>query len=106
ARTLTDLVTVLGEERRVAVSRELTKRHEETWRGTLGEARDRAATEERRGEHVLVVAGAPDPPPPAPDDIAAALKEARARGLDRKAAVAHVATALGVPKRVVYEQSL
>jgi 16S rRNA (cytidine1402-2'-O)-methyltransferase len=106
ARTLTDLVAVLGGDRPVAVSRELTKRHEETWRGTLGEARERAATEERRGEHVVVVAGAPDPAPPAADEIAAALQQAMDAGMNRKAAVAHVATALGVPKRVVYDQSL
>jgi 16S rRNA (cytidine1402-2'-O)-methyltransferase len=106
ARTLGDLAAVLGDDRPVAVGRELTKLHEETWRGTLGAARERAGAAEPRGEHVLVVAGAPDPPPAAEADIAAALDAARARGLDRKAAVAEVATTLGVPKRRVYNQSL
>ena len=106
ARTLTDLAEALGADRPVAVSRELTKLHESTWRGTLGVARDRAAADAPRGEHVLVVAGAPDPPAAGADEVAAALDTARARGLDRKAAVAEVAAALGVPKRVVSELSL
>jgi 16S rRNA (cytidine1402-2'-O)-methyltransferase len=106
ARTLADLAGALGDVRPVAVSRELTKLHETTWRGTLGDARDRAAADSPRGEHVLVVAGAPDPPAAGADDVATALAAARARGLDRKAAVAAVAAALGVPKRVVYDESL
>ena len=38
ARTLADLARACGPERPVAVGRELTKLHEEVWRGTLGEA--------------------------------------------------------------------
>jgi 16S rRNA (cytidine1402-2'-O)-methyltransferase len=106
ARTLTDLAATLGGERPVAVSRELTKLHEETWRGTLAGAVERVAAAEPRGEHVIVLAGAPDPPAATATDIATALERARAGGLDRKAAVAEVAAALGVPKRVVYEMSL
>ena len=45
-------------ERRMAVGRELTKLHEELWRGTLGEAVEWVAGHEPRGEWVLVVAGA------------------------------------------------
>ena len=45
ARTLADLVATLGPDRPVAVCRELTKLHEEVWRGSLGEAAERG----RRG---------------------------------------------------------
>jgi 16S rRNA (cytidine1402-2'-O)-methyltransferase len=106
ARTLADLVAVCGDERPVAVSRELTKLHEETWRGTLAGALERTATDIPRGEYVIVLAGAPDPPPATDADIAGAVEQALAAGLGRKEAVAEVAARLGVPKRVVYEESL
>ena len=57
ARTLTDLVAACGPDRRVAVARELTKLHEEVWRGTLAEAAAWAADREPPGEIVLVVDG-------------------------------------------------
>ncbi len=55
-RTLADLAGVLGEDRLVAVARELTKRHEEIFRGSLREAL--AHFREPRGEFVLVIAPA------------------------------------------------
>ena len=54
AATLTDLLAALG-DRPVAVCRELTKLHQEVFRGTLSEATDHFATP--RGEFVVVVAG-------------------------------------------------
>ncbi|MGH9118619.1 MAG: 16S rRNA (cytidine(1402)-2'-O)-methyltransferase, partial [Acidimicrobiales bacterium] len=60
-RTLTDLSGRLGADRRVAVGRELTKLHEEMWRGLLGEAVHWAATTAPRGELVLVIEGAAEP---------------------------------------------
>ena len=51
-------------ERPAALARELTKLHEEFWRGTLGELAARASREDVRGEVTLVVAGAdPDEGP-------------------------------------------
>lgn len=52
--SLTDLVAVLG-DRQVALARELTKVHEEIWRGSASEAL--LYFKEPRGEFVLVVAG-------------------------------------------------
>jgi len=52
--SLKDLLTVLG-ERQVAVARELTKLHEEIWRGKLSQAC--VKFKEPRGEFVLVVSG-------------------------------------------------
>jgi 16S rRNA (cytidine1402-2'-O)-methyltransferase len=101
-RTLDDLVAALGRDRPVAVSRELTKLHEETWRGTLADAAVRATTMEPRGEHVLVVAGAPPVAEPDDDGIRAALADRTAAGDDRKTAIARVVADLGVPKRRVY----
>ena len=52
--SLGDLQETLG-DRRIAVARELTKLHEEIWRGTLGEAIQHF--QEPRGEFVLVLEG-------------------------------------------------
>ncbi len=53
---LADLETCLG-DRQIAVARELTKVHEEIWRGTISTARAYFTTHEPRGEFTLVVAG-------------------------------------------------
>ena len=102
ARTLADLVATCGGERRVAIGRELTKLHEEVWRGTLDEAVAHVTEVEPRGEHVLVLEGAP-PVEPADDAVLlAALAAGREAGLSTRDAVAEVAAAHGVPKRRVY----
>ena len=59
AATLRDLAAACGPLREVAVARELTKLHEEVWRGTLAEAAGRASQVDARGEHVLVLGPAP-----------------------------------------------
>ena len=103
ARTLEDLVGVLGGERRVALVRELTKRHEETWRGTLAEAVARTEAVEPRGEFVLVVEGAAEPEPADDAVLAEALAERVAAGLSTRDAVAVVASTFGAPRRHVYD---
>jgi 16S rRNA (cytidine1402-2'-O)-methyltransferase len=54
-RALDDLVAACGQERPVAVCRELTKLHEEVWRCSLGEAAKRSQAVKPRGEYVLVL---------------------------------------------------
>jgi 16S rRNA (cytidine1402-2'-O)-methyltransferase len=102
-RTLTDLAAALGDDRRVALARELTKLHEETWRGTLGEALTRAGEIEPRGEYVVVVDGADAPPVASDDQLAAAVAQLVSEGCSTRDAVAEVANVYGVPKRRVYE---
>jgi 16S rRNA (cytidine1402-2'-O)-methyltransferase len=106
ARTLADLAGALGGDRRVALARELTKLHEETWRGTLDEAVARCAEVEPRGEYVVVVEGAAAPPDPTDADLAAAVARLVAEGVSTRDAVAEVATAYAVPKRRVYDLAL
>jgi 16S rRNA (cytidine1402-2'-O)-methyltransferase len=57
---LADSAAILGPERRAGVARELTKIHETTYRGSLAELAAQAAHDPdfRRGELVLVIAGA------------------------------------------------
>jgi 16S rRNA (cytidine1402-2'-O)-methyltransferase len=57
-KTLEQLASVLGNDRRVSVSRELTKKFEETVRGTLASLAQHFAKTAPRGEFVIVVAGA------------------------------------------------
>ncbi|GAC1478206.1 MAG: 16S rRNA (cytidine(1402)-2'-O)-methyltransferase [Acidimicrobiales bacterium] len=99
--TLAALADVCGPERRVVLVRELSKLHEEVWRGTLGEAGARLA--EPRGEHVLVLDGAPAPAPATDATIEAALARELAGGGHRRAAIAAVAASLDVPKSRVYD---
>ncbi|AFZ67391.1 16S rRNA (cytidine(1402)-2'-O)-methyltransferase [Deinococcus peraridilitoris] len=60
AATLGDLTGVCGEARRGSVTRELSKLHEETRRGTLGELAQ-VFSSGARGEIVVVIEGAPEP---------------------------------------------
>jgi 16S rRNA (cytidine1402-2'-O)-methyltransferase len=106
AATIADLATSLGLDRRVVMVRELTKLHEEVWRGSLADASDHLAAVPPRGEYVLVVAGAPEAPPAGEDDIEEALRAYLAAGADRKTAVAEVARELAVSKRLVYQVGL
>jgi 16S rRNA (cytidine1402-2'-O)-methyltransferase len=102
ARTLHDLQAAFGGERRVALARELTKLHEEVWRGRLADAVVWAGEHEPRGEFVLVVEGAPEAPNASDDDVRDAVHAALERGLSPRDAAAEVASALGVPKRRAY----
>lgn len=57
-KTLGQFAEVFGGERRASVSRELSKVHEETVRGTLSELSAHFTANEPRGEIVIAVAGA------------------------------------------------
>lgn len=103
ARTLTDLSEALGHDRPVVLVRELTKLHEEIWRGTLAEAAMRCDGVEPRGEYVLVVAGAHGRDAASDEQIEQAIQRARTAGLSTKDAVSSVAAELEVPRRRVYE---
>jgi 16S rRNA (cytidine1402-2'-O)-methyltransferase len=104
AATLTELAAVCGRERPVAIARELTKVHEEVWRGSLGAAVERFAETEPRGEQVIVLGGAPDDAVPVDDEtVVAALRAAIERGASARDAAAEVASELKVPKRRAYQ---
>ena len=104
ARTAADLVESFGPSRRAVAVRELTKLHEEIWRGTLA-GLARWADSGLKGELVLVIEGASPPAPPTDSDVAEAFEAARAG--DPESSVrdltSAVAGALGVSRRRVYE---
>jgi len=101
-RTLHDLHAAFGGDRRVALARELTKLHEEMWRGSLADAVVWAGEREPRGEFVIVLEGAPPATDASDDDVRDAVHAALQRGLSPRDAAAEVASALGVPKRRAY----
>jgi 16S rRNA (cytidine1402-2'-O)-methyltransferase len=103
ARTLADLVDVASGVRRVAIARELTKLHEEVWRGTLAGARRWVAEAEPRGELVLVIEGAPAPAEPDDERVEAEVDAELAAGASPRDAAAAVAARLGVARRRAYE---
>jgi 16S rRNA (cytidine1402-2'-O)-methyltransferase len=104
--TLQDLLAALG-DREMAVCRELTKLHEEVFRGTISQAAEHFSSP--RGEFTLVLAGAKDAehqPTEAvtdPDAVRRQLEQLRESGARAKDAVALVAESAGLPKKVVYQ---
>jgi 16S rRNA (cytidine1402-2'-O)-methyltransferase len=98
-RTLHDLAEACGDDRHVAVARELTKLYETVTRGTLGTI----DIGDPRGEYVIVLAGrASTDEPPDDDTIRTALQAQLDAGATRRDAAAAVAEQLGVPKRTAY----
>jgi 16S rRNA (cytidine1402-2'-O)-methyltransferase len=103
--TLADLRQELGGERGVAVARELTKIHEELFRGTVAEALAHFGAGRVRGEIVLLVAPAVAAPPT--ETVREALTRLRAgTDLSRKEIVKRVARQFGLPGSEVYRRSL
>jgi 16S rRNA (cytidine1402-2'-O)-methyltransferase len=108
AATLADLARQCGDDREVAVARELTKLHEEIWRGTAAGAASWASSMPVRGEVVIVLAGAPDMEV---DDVAdgpliEALEVRLAAGERTRGAVDAVAAEFGIARRRVYDLAL
>ncbi len=106
AATLADLAAACGPERPVAVARELTKIHEETFRGTLAEAIAHVAEQVPRGEHVLVLGGAPPAADATDDDVAEAARTELEGGASTREAADRVAERLGVGRRRAYDAVL
>lgn len=100
---LAALAGVLGHDRPLAVTRELTKLHEEVWRGTLGEAVDEWSEREARGEFTVVIGGAV-PVPPTLEEAVLMARRFVADGLSRADAARRAAEETGVAKRLIYEE--
>ena len=108
AELLRDLAATAGPERRAAVARELTKLHEEIFRGTLAEAADRFTDAAVRGEIVVVVEGRPEGE--AADEAADAEAEAEvlaaaliAQGVAPSAAAKELRNRLGLARNTAYD---
>lgn len=98
---LADLCRVLGGERACAVCREMTKLHEEVWRGTLDEAAARWSAGPARGEVTVVVEGAPGGAAD-PAEAVSRVEELVAEGLGLSAACSRVAAERGLKRGDLY----
>jgi 16S rRNA (cytidine1402-2'-O)-methyltransferase len=114
AGTLRDVLNVVG-DRQVAVGRELTKLHEEVFRGTLSAAMEGFSSREVRGEVTIMVAGAPEGAQLAlrrepgeerdgAEELDGLLRELRGKGLPAKRAARQAAGALGLSTREAYNR--
>lgn len=106
------IVEVLGDieaawgDRRMTMARELTKVHEEFFRGTVSTCRAHLAENPPRGEFVLVIeAGELQKTEPQGDPLDA-VKALMEQGTPKKEALAQIAKAYKVPKRELYNRLL
>ena len=105
-KTLRAVVEELGPERHLAVARELTKLHEELFRGTAAETLAHFDAAPVKGEIVLLVAPSPAPAP-STETVPEALRRLRAEtGAPMRQIVKQVAKMYGLPGSEVYRQSL
>lgn len=101
--SLIDAASVLGENRKAAICREMTKTYEETICGTIAELIVWAQSREILGEITLVFAGIEEGSEiRTADGAVARVREYEAAGMDRKAAIATVAEEFDLPKKIVY----
>jgi 16S rRNA (cytidine1402-2'-O)-methyltransferase len=101
--SLLDAASILGENRKAAICREMTKTYEETIRGTIAELIVWARSREILGEITLVFAGIEEGSEIRTADSAVArVREYEAAGMDRKGAIATVAEEFDLPKKIVY----
>ncbi|KIR02354.1 rRNA small subunit methyltransferase I [Lachnospiraceae bacterium TWA4] len=112
-KTLEQLEGVLGSFRRITLCRELTKKYEEKFQTTLGEAILHFKDSSPRGEYVLVIEGK-DPTELLKEQqlefeqlsISEHLQTYLDQGLDKKSAMKKVAKDRGISKREVYQSLL
>jgi len=107
--TLEDALEILG-DRRLAVARELTKVHEEFWRGTLSQALEHFRAQAPRGEFTLVIAGAGEEDTAgrrwSEEQVRQELARLLAEGIPLKEASRRVAGQAGWSRREVYQLGL
>ena len=105
--TLQDLRECLGANRPIVLARELTKMHEEFWRGTIEEAIAHYTQVEPKGEFTLVVAGAElETPVLSEDALKSELLQIMAQGVSRSQASRQLAQMTKLPRRQLYQLAL
>jgi 16S rRNA (cytidine1402-2'-O)-methyltransferase len=105
--SLKDALTVFGPDRQATVSRELTKKFEQTVRGTIPELLEWSANP-TKGELVLVIAGNTEANASTAsiEDLLKEVEQGRSEGLSLKLSVAKVAQAHSLSKSDLYQQVL
>lgn len=105
--TLQDLANTLGKDRKIVLARELTKLHEEFWRGTVGQANAHYQNNEPKGEFTLVISGAElDKPVFSETTIKVELQELLGKGISRSQASRQLAQQTNLSRRQIYQIAL
>lgn len=106
-QTLQDLQTALGPDRSIVLARELTKRYEQFWRGTVAEAIHYYQTREPQGEFTLVLGGHRAAPLQLSESaLLAELQHLISQGLSRSQASRQLAEQTALPRRQLYQLAL
>lgn len=106
-QTLSDLTEALGSDRFITLARELTKLHEEYWRGTLASAIDHYRQQQPQGEFTLVIAGADRQPIQLSEaTLKAELQSLMHQGLSRSQASRQLAQQTALSRRQIYQWAL
>ncbi|TAH22292.1 MAG: hypothetical protein EAZ10_14290, partial [Oscillatoriales cyanobacterium] len=91
----------------IVLARELTKMHEEFWRGSMESAIELYTTREPQGEFTLVIAGIQTNAPIFSEDaIKAELQTLIAEGVSRSQASRQLAQQTSLPRRQIYQLAL
>ncbi|MDU5081332.1 16S rRNA (cytidine(1402)-2'-O)-methyltransferase [uncultured Tissierella sp.] len=102
---LEDMEDILG-DRQISISRELTKKYEETFRGTAPQALEKFKDSGVKGEFVIIVDGNHEEKEVQEIDIGLLLEKYIDEGLTKKEAVKKVSEEYNVPKNLVYKESI
>jgi len=106
-QTLTDLLNTVGGDRRIVLARELTKLHEEFWRGSVAEAIAHYTSRDPQGEFTILVAGAELTLPMLSESaLKAELGTLINQGLSRSQASRQLAQQTNLPRREIYQIAL
>jgi 16S rRNA (cytidine1402-2'-O)-methyltransferase len=104
--SLADILAILG-DRPLALCREMTKLHEEIWRGTVSQALAACDEQDPRGEFTIVIGGATEEQQRwDAEQVRAALEDLLAQGIRRPDAARQVAELSGWDRGAVYKLAL
>jgi 16S rRNA (cytidine1402-2'-O)-methyltransferase len=104
-KTLQDLLAVVGDRREIVLARELTKIHEEFWRGNIAEAIDLYTNERQpKGEYTLVIEGAAETSLiNSQAELKQELQQLLAQGMTRSQASRQLAKLTSLSRREIYQ---
>ncbi|NJO80524.1 MAG: 16S rRNA (cytidine(1402)-2'-O)-methyltransferase [Cyanobacteria bacterium RM1_2_2] len=106
-QTLQDLQEFLGADRPIVLARELTKRYEQFWRGTIAEAISHTQIQEPQGEFTLVIGGhVAQEPQLSESAVLAELQQLIQQGMSRSQASRQLAQQTSLSRRQIYQLAL
>ncbi|KAL4297474.1 hypothetical protein GQ457_12G030970 [Hibiscus cannabinus] len=99
---------IFGDSRQCVIARELTKMHEEFWRGTLGKAKEAFLTRQPKGEITLLIEGNSNcsVETPSESQLENDLRELISSGHSLSSAVKLVAEGTSMKKKMIYSLAL